>query len=92
MESSRVGLFEQAIRAGGGQYVGVQRGSREKGIPDLVLFNDPLTHTTLAFRAGGGITEQTVRAKIAHSRTGFARYHRLAPLAEPAPTATSEQL
>ncbi len=64
---------EGAVLEGGGKYVGIQIGSRHKGIPDLVLFNDPLTRTTLALIVGATpITAQRVQAKIAQSRMVFA--------------------
>lgn len=62
-----------AVIAGGGEYCGIQRGSRQKDIPDLILFNDPLTGTTLALIADEApITAQSVHAKITYSRAGFA--------------------
>jgi hypothetical protein len=67
-------LAEGAVLDGGGEYVGIQRGSRHKGIPDMVLFNDPMTRTTLALVVSATpVTAQQVRAKIAHSRFVFAR-------------------
>lgn len=63
-----------AIVAGGGEYRGIQPGSAEKGIPDLVLFDDPATHTTLALPIREApITAAAVRRKIARSRMRFAR-------------------
>ena len=64
---------ERAVLEGGGKYVGIQPGSLLKGIPDLVLFNDPLTRTTLALVVSATpITAQQVRARIAQSRSAFA--------------------
>ncbi len=61
------------IREGGGEYVGIQRGVWQAGSPDLVLFNDPLTGTTLALAASATlVTVRHVRAKIAESRSTFA--------------------
>ncbi len=61
------------IREGGGEYVGIQRGVWQAGSPDLVLFNDPLTGTTLALAASAAfVTVQCVRTKIAESRLVFA--------------------
>jgi hypothetical protein len=79
MESQYPDVFiEEVVVAGGGEYRGIQRGSRQKGIPDLILFNDPLTGTTLAVVANARhITAQSVRAKIDGSRAGFSRYGRL---------------
>jgi hypothetical protein len=60
------------VIAGGGQYRGIQRGSHERGIPDLILFNDPLTGTTLALVANDEpITALRVRARIRRSRVDF---------------------
>ncbi len=70
-------LAEGAVLDGGGEYVGIQRGSRHKGIPDMVLFNDPMTRTTMALVVSATpVTAQQVRAKIAHSRFVFARVRR----------------
>ena len=64
--------MKSIIREGGGEYVGIQRGVWQAGSPDLVLFNDPLTGTTLALAASAAIvTAQRVRAKIAESRSMF---------------------
>lgn len=72
--------IEAAVTAGGGEYCGIQRGSQQKDIPDLILFNDPLTRTTLALVANARpITPQIVRAKIGRSRADFAKYGRLDP-------------
>ncbi len=61
------------IHEGGGEYVGIQHGVWQAGSPDLVLFNDPLTGTTLALVASAAfVTVQRVRAKIAESRSAFA--------------------
>lgn len=80
MESYGNPHIEVAVTAGGGEYRGVQRGSQQKGIPDLILFNDPLTGTTLALVANATlITPQMVRAKIGRSRADFAKYGRLDP-------------
>jgi hypothetical protein len=66
---------EEAVIAGGGVYKGIQRGSSR--IPDLVLFNDPATGTTLALVSDGRpITARTIQAKIARSRARFAEYGR----------------
>ena len=65
-------VAEGAVLDGGGEYVGIQRGSQHKGIPDMVLFNDPLTRTTLALVLSAmPISAQQVRAKITHSRFVF---------------------
>ena len=78
MESEHREVLAEAVTAGGGEYRGVQRGSQQKGIPDLILFNDPLTGTTLALVANAKlITPQIVRAKIGRSRADFAKHGRL---------------
>lgn len=64
--------MKSIISEGGGEYVGIQGGVWQAGSPDLVLFNDPLTGTTLALAASAAIvTAQRVRAKIAESRSMF---------------------
>jgi len=61
------------ISEGGGEYVGIQRGVPQAGSPDLVLFNDPLTGTTLTLIASAAfVTVERVRAKLAESRSMFA--------------------
>lgn len=68
-------VFKDAVIAGGGEYRGIQRGSRHMGIPDLVLFNDPITGTTLALVANtNGITAQHIQAKIKRSRSLFMKH------------------
>ncbi len=65
-------LAEGAVLEGGGEYVGIQLGSRHMGIPDMVLFNDPITRTTLALVVSTTpVTARHVRAKIARSRIAF---------------------
>lgn len=66
------GNVQEVVQAGGGEYRGIQKGSRERRIPDLLLFNDPLTGTTLALVINErSITAQKVRSKIARSRETF---------------------
>ncbi|HLH36357.1 MAG TPA: hypothetical protein VKX41_16925 [Alloacidobacterium sp.] len=66
-------LAKAAICKPGGQFVGVQRGVPRTGNPNLVLFNDPMTGTTLPLAVNNKhFTVQRVQAKIEHSR------HRLA--------------
>lgn len=64
MESERQNIFiKQAAIAGGGDYCGIHRGSRQIQTPDLILFNHP-TGTTSACAAGAeGITAQQVQSK-----------------------------
>ena len=66
-------LAKTAIREAGGEFVGVQHGVPRAGNPDLVLFNDPMTGTTLALAVNDRrITAQRVQAKIECSRYRFA--------------------
>ena len=80
--------YQQAVEEGGGEYRGVQPGSTAKDLPDLVLFDDPATHTTLALPIGNTpITAAAVRKKIARSRSRFLRQHETdipAPARQPA--------
>lgn len=66
---------EEAVIRGGGEYRGIQRGSHQRGVPDLVLFNDPITGTTLALvLKAQPITARAIRSKISRSRAVFAKY------------------
>jgi hypothetical protein len=66
--------YQHAVEKGGGEYRGLQPGSAEKDVPDLILFDDPATHTTLALPLGDTpITAPAVRRKIARSRSLFRR-------------------
>lgn len=66
-------LAVTAIREAGGEFVGVQPGVPRAGNPDLFLFNDPMTGTTLAMAANEHhITVHRVRTKLEHSRHRFA--------------------
>lgn len=61
-----------AITQGGGIYRGIQYGSRERGLPDLVLFDDPVTKTTLALPLDGSpVCPKAVRRRIKDSRKVF---------------------
>lgn len=63
---------QQAVMEGGGEYRGVQQGSPVEDTPDLILFDDPATHTTLSLPLGvEPITASAVRKKIARSRSFF---------------------
>lgn len=67
-------FLQRVVADGGGEYCGVQIGSRHLGIPDLILFNDPVTCTTLALIINEErITAQTVRERIARSRATYCR-------------------
>jgi hypothetical protein len=63
--------IEAQVRAAGAHPVGVQRGMPEAGLPDLFLFNDPQSMTTLALPMNTPITSQAVAAKLAASRRNF---------------------
>lgn len=67
-------IFKATVLAGGGDYCGIQHGSRQFGVPDLILLNDPITGTTLALVANASrMTAQQVEAKIKRSRALFVR-------------------
>lgn len=70
------------VRQGGGEYVGEM--PRSGGRKPLVLFNDPVTHSTLALPAED-LTPENVAARIADSR---AQFHGTAGLGN-APAATA---
>jgi hypothetical protein len=58
---------KELVIAGGGIYVGLQEGLQYEY---LVLFNSPLTGTTLALRANE-VTTKAVRERIAESDAQF---------------------
>ena len=61
--------LRSAVAEGGGGWVGIQEGLRE----NLVLFNDPVGHSTLSLRVGD-VTSDTVRARIQQQRDIEIRY------------------
>ena len=66
------GSVHEAVKEGGGTYRGIQYGSPETGMPDLVLFDDPVTKTTLApVLDGPCVRSEAVSAKIMKSRKVF---------------------
>jgi hypothetical protein len=79
LNDSNWGVFQESakeiVTAGGGEYKGIQRGTLQT--PDLILFNDPVTGTTLALAADRRqITVARIQAKIARSRARIAQYGR----------------
>lgn len=72
LELSAHGSVHDAVNQGGGIYRGIQYGSPERGMPDLVLFDDPVTKTTLALAFGGSpVCPEAVTTKIKNSRKVF---------------------
>lgn len=62
----------EAIAQGGGIYRGIQYGSRERALPDLVLFDDPVTKTTLALPLNDtSVCPEAVKRRIRDSRKVF---------------------
>jgi hypothetical protein len=62
--------LRSAVEEAGAGWVGVQEGRREC----LVLFNDPVSHNTIAIREAD-VTPAAVRAKIQESRERLSRAH-----------------
>lgn len=58
--------FRSAVEEAGAGWVGLQEGWREC----LVLFNDPISHNTIALRMED-VTPAAVRAKIRESQDRF---------------------
>jgi uncharacterized protein (DUF302 family) len=72
LELSAHGSAHESVRQGGGTYRGIQYGSPKRGMPDLVLFDDPVTKTTLALALDGSpVCPEAVRSKIRDSRQVF---------------------
>jgi hypothetical protein len=68
--------LRSAVADGGGGWVGIQNGERES----VVLFNDPVSHNTIALRVED-VTAEAVRGKIQACRDMEIRYlRRLKPL------------
>lgn len=71
-ELSAHGWVHDVVKQGGGIYRGIQYGSPERGMPDLVLFDDPVTKTTLALAFDGSpVCPEAVATKISSSRKVF---------------------
>lgn len=72
VQLSTHGSVYEAVKKGGGIYRGIQYGSPERRTPDLVLFDDPITSTTLALAWDGSpVSPKSVRSKITNSRKVF---------------------
>jgi uncharacterized protein (DUF302 family) len=72
LQLSAHGSAHESVKQGGGTYRGIQYGSPERGMPDLVLFDDPVTKTTLALALDGSpVCPEAVRSKIKDSRQVF---------------------
>ncbi len=64
---------DAAIKEGGGVPAGVMRGDPQIGLPELTLFHDPQTGTTLALKTADGIDSEKVRRKLEDSRAQYAK-------------------
>jgi hypothetical protein len=62
---------KDAVEKGGGQWVGVQAGLPERGIPDHALFDSPKTGSTLALPMDKNLTADVVKAHIEKSDAEF---------------------
>ena len=72
LKLSAQGSAHESVKQGGGTYRGIQYGSPKRGMPDLVLFDDPVTKTTLALALDGSpVCPEAVRNKIMESRQVF---------------------
>lgn len=72
LKLSAQGSAHESVKQGGGTYRGIQYGSPKRGMPDLVLFDDPVTKTTLALALDGSpVCPEAVRNKIRESRQVF---------------------
>ena len=69
--STGVEEHDRAIRAGGGIPAGVMKGDPEIGLPELTMFHDPTTGSTLALKTGEGINPAAVRNKLSESRAEY---------------------
>lgn len=67
MDDLRIVRLRALVEAGGGKWLGIQETVEP---PALVLFNSPNTKTTLAMYEDL-VTEDSVRAKLAHSDRAF---------------------
>jgi hypothetical protein len=74
--------LRSAVAEGGGTWVGIQEGLRE----NLVLFNDPVGHSTLSLRVDD-VSPEAVRARIQQQRDMEIRY-----LSRLKPRVTEEEL
>ena len=71
MNKDQIIRLKQIVESGGGIWCGIQEGEGE--FEDLVLFNSPQTHTTLALAADKWFTVEAVKNKLAASNLNFGR-------------------
>ena len=69
MDTQRIEKFKQIVAAAGGLWCGIQEG--EGAFEDLVLFNSPQTHSTLALPADEFFTVDAVKTRLAASNLNF---------------------
>lgn len=69
--STGVPEFDEAIKAGGGIPGGLQKGDPEINLPDLALFHDPQSGSTLALRSDD-VTAASVERELKKSRAMYA--------------------
>jgi len=62
---------DAAIKEGGGIPGGVMKGDASIGVPELTLFHDKTSGTTLALRTDEGITPEKVKAHLEESRAKY---------------------
>jgi len=62
---------DKAIKEGGAIPGGLQKGDADTNVPDLVLFHDPTTGSTLALKADA-VTPEKVKAELEKSRAQYA--------------------
>ncbi len=65
------GEHDAAIKAGGAVPGGIQKGDPEIGVPDLALFHDPQTGSTLALKTDK-VTAENVKKELEKSRDMYA--------------------
>src|SRR6266576_2979697 len=84
------GEHDEAIKAGGAVPGGIQEGDSEIGVPNLVLFHDPQTGSTLGLKEGK-VTPEAVQKELAKSRAAFAAGEARKNWAEKAASDAKEQ-
>lgn len=63
---------DEAIKAGGGVPGGTMKGDEKIGLPELALFHDLESGTTLALKTAEGVTPEKVKARLEESRAQYA--------------------
>jgi hypothetical protein len=63
---------DRIIKEGGGIPGGVFKGDAKIGVPELAMFHDPQSGTTLALKTDEGITPEKVRERLEESRAQYA--------------------